>query len=173
MLIRNAVISDSAAIAKIQVDSYRSAYAILMPQKYLDAFSYADQAQDWKDWLEDERGLVLVAEIAPGNIIGYLVVEQTRQEEARYDCEVVALHVNREYHRQGAGRALMAEAARKMQALGCRSLGLWVMDGNPAAGFYERLGGQPIGEKFFEIEELNVSCRELGYDWKRIEDLYR
>jgi hypothetical protein len=58
-----------------------------------------------------------------------------------------------------------------MQASGCRSLGLWVLDGNPACQFYERLGGKPNGEQFFEIEELNLRRREVGYRWENIIDL--
>ena len=172
MLIRTATSNDCAAIARIQVDSYRSAYATLMPTEYLDAFSYAEQEQDWKDWLETDRGLLLVAENEPGNIIGYTLVQLASEEETSFESEVVALHVNRNFHRHGAGRALMAEAARRMHARGCRSLGLWVIDGNPAIGFYDRLGGQPTGEHFFEIEELHLRRREIGYVWPRIEDLF-
>jgi GNAT superfamily N-acetyltransferase len=172
MLIRTATSTDCAAIAKIQVDSYRSAYSSLMPSEYLDAFSYSEQEQDWKDWLDRERGLLLVAENEPGSIIGYTLVQLAAEEETNFDCEIVALHVNRVYHRQGAGRALMADAARRMHAQGCRSLGLWVIAGNPAVGFYDRLGGQPTGEHFFEIEELHLRQREIGYVWPRIEDLF-
>ena len=167
-----ASLADCAAIARIQVDSYRGAYASLMPAEYLDAFSYAEQEQDWKDWLQAERDLLLVAENDQGSIIGYALVQLVHGEERSFDCELVALHVNRAFHRQGAGRALMAEAARRMQAQGCHSFGLWVMDGNPAIAFYERLGGQMIGEHFFEIEELHLRRREVGYVWERIEDLY-
>jgi ribosomal protein S18 acetylase RimI-like enzyme len=172
MLIRTATSTDCAAVAKIQVDSYRNAYNSLMPTEYLDAFSYAEQEQDWKDWLDRESGLLLVAENEPGHIIGYVLVQLASEEETAFECEVVALHVNRAYHRQGAGRALLAAAARHMHAQGCRSLGLWVIDGNPAVGFYDRLGGQPTGEHFFEIEELHLRRREIGYVWARIEDLF-
>jgi hypothetical protein len=36
---------------------------------------------------------------------------------------------------------------------------------------YEQMGGQRQGEQFFEIDEYNLHCREVGYVWKRIEDL--
>lgn len=170
--VRAARLSDCAAVARIQVDSYRGAYTALMPAEYLDAFSYAEQEQDWKDLLNEERGLLLVAETGQGEIIGYVLAEPASAEESHFDCEIVALHINRAFHRQGAGRALMAEAARRMHAQGCRTLGLWVMDGNPAAAFYERLGGQRDGERFFEIEEAGIRLREVGYLWEKIEDLF-
>jgi len=37
MLVRNATFADCAAIARLQVNSYRSAYASLMPAEYLAA----------------------------------------------------------------------------------------------------------------------------------------
>jgi len=79
-------------------------------------------------------------------------------------------HVN--FTAREAGRALLAETARRMYALGRRSLSLWVLDGNPACGFYEHLGGKANGETFFEIEELKLRRREAGYIWERIEDLF-
>jgi GNAT superfamily N-acetyltransferase len=51
-----------------------------------------------------------------------------------FDCELIALHVDRDHHRAGNGRALIAETARRIHAVGCRSIGLWVMEGNPAFG---------------------------------------
>ncbi len=170
MLTRPATLVDCSAIAHIQVDSYRAAYAALMPAEYLAAFTYEEQTQDWRDLLAAGRAgeLLLVAEEARGAVCGYALVRRTDFVAAGFDCELVALHVRPGGYRQGTGRALMAAAARRMYTLGCRSLGLWVLDGNPACRFYERLGGQPRGEQFFEIEELHLRRREVGYVWDDI-----
>jgi ribosomal protein S18 acetylase RimI-like enzyme len=84
---------------------------------------------------------------------------------------MTAIHVHPGHHRQGAGRQLMVELARRMKQAGCRSLGLWVLEGNPACGFYEHLGGRENGEQFFEIDAFNLKRREIGFIWDRIEDL--
>jgi ribosomal protein S18 acetylase RimI-like enzyme len=170
--VRAATLQDCAAIARVQVNSYRSAYSDLMPAEYQTGFSCADQEQDWADWILGDSELLLVAENDQGAIIGYALSKHSAGEEANYDCEILALHVNQIFHRQGAGRALVAETARRMYAEGCRSLGLWVLEGNPACGFYEHLGGRPNGERFFEIEELRLRRREVGFLWERIEDLF-
>jgi ribosomal protein S18 acetylase RimI-like enzyme len=169
--IRDAVVQDCAGIARVQVDSYRGAFAGLMPAEYLQIFTYEEQTQDWQDLIQSSPDLLLVAEGAEGQVVGYALAKQGFVLNLNSDCELVALHVNRDCHRQGIGRALMSETARRMQAAGCRSLGLWVLEGNPACLFYEHLGGKEHGEQFFEIEELHLRKREVGYRWEKIEDL--
>lgn len=171
MNIRPAETKDCPAIARIQINSYRTAYAGLMPAEYLAAFSFEEQAQDWLDLLQTSPDLLLVAENEEGRVVGYSLARQTERAETGYDCELVSLHVERSQHRRGFGRALVSEAARRMKAKGCRSLYLWVLDGNPACKFYERLGGVEYGEQFHEIEEFSHRFREIGYAWQNIEDL--
>jgi len=49
--IRPAVTADAAALAEIQVTSYRTAYAGLLPQDYLEHFTLEEQEQDWRTLL--------------------------------------------------------------------------------------------------------------------------
>ena len=44
--VRRAALDDCATIARAQMDSYRTAYAGIFPQEYLDGFSYEEQEQD-------------------------------------------------------------------------------------------------------------------------------
>ena len=52
MLIRFAKIEDCAGRARVQVDSYRNAYAGILPQENLGHLTYAEQEQDWRELLE-------------------------------------------------------------------------------------------------------------------------
>lgn len=61
-------------------------------------------------------------------------------------------------------------AHRKTQ--GCNPLMLWVLAENaPARRFYERLGGQLIGERRIELGEGDVGVDEVAYGWKDIRGL--
>jgi len=51
MKIRQAVLNDSAEIAKIQISSYQTSYAGILPSKYLKHFTLEEQEQDWRDVL--------------------------------------------------------------------------------------------------------------------------
>src|SRR3972149_4692553 len=99
MIIRNAIEEYCRAIATVQVNSYHTAYAPLMPAEYLAAFSINDQEQDWLELLRASLEVVLVAQNDAGQVIGYALSKPTPKEERGYDCELIALHVNRDFHR--------------------------------------------------------------------------
>ena len=163
--IRPANLEDCPAIAQVQVDSYRTVYADFFPQTFLDHFTYEEQTQDWRDLLTGQtRDLLYVAEIESGEIIGYALGRPGLTSIAPYDSELVALHVRRVYWRQGIGRQLLAATAAGLQAQGCTCLMLWVLAENPARAFYERLGGQLIGQQQLHLGE-SVTAVEVAYGW--------
>ncbi len=167
MRIREATIGDSAGIARVQVDSYRTAYAGIFSQAYLDQFSYEEQEEDWRDWIATRpEDLLYVAELATGEIVGYALARPGPCGVPPYDSELVALHVRGTHQRQGLGRALVAAAAEELARQGSRSMMLWVMRASKSRGFYERLGGQLLNEK-----QMSGGQPEVAYGWLAIEDL--
>jgi ribosomal protein S18 acetylase RimI-like enzyme len=166
--IREATISDSAALARIQVDSYRTAYAGLFPQAYLDRFTYEEQEQDWCDLLSSETADILyVAEAGPGEIVGYALGRPGPGGVSPYESELVALHVHSSHQGQGVGRRLVAAMARHLQERGVGSLMLWVLEQNRSRLFYERLGGQLLDER----QTIEGGAVEVAYGWPAIERL--
>lgn len=174
MKIREAHLGDCAGIAHVQVDSYQTAYAGILPPEYLAHFSYEEQEQDWRDLLSaDRHALLYVAENDSGEIVGYALARAHGDQDTDYDSELAALHVRRTFQRQGIGTRLIAAVAERLKQQGCRSLMLWVLDKNPARSFYERLGGQRFGEKPWRIEELGLDTIEVAYGWPDITRLLR
>lgn len=171
MRIRQATLKDSMGIARVQVDSYQTAYAGILPQAYLDHFTYNEQEQDWRDLfagaLDD---LVFVAETDSEEIVGYALGRAGPTDVSLYDSELVALHVRRSHQRQGTGQRLLVEVAGHLRQRGSVSLMLWVLAKNQARTFYERLGGQLIGERSIHLDE-DVCAVEVAYGWPSIERL--
>jgi len=169
--IRRATINDSAGIARVQVDSYRTAYANIFSQAYLDHFTYEEQAQDWYDWMMNRpRDLLYVAHPETGEVVGYALGRPGMTKIAPYESELVAMHVRQSYQRQGIGKSLFAKTVDELQTQGCTSLMLWVLARNPARLFYEHLGGKLIGEQEIELEE-GVKAVEVAYGWQDISQL--
>jgi ribosomal protein S18 acetylase RimI-like enzyme len=168
--IRPAARADSAGLARVQVDSYRNAYAGLLPAAYLAQFSYEEQEHDWRDLLTGPMtDLLLVAQSSGGRVAGYALGRpRPAADGLPYDAELVALHVRREYQRQGIRRRLVSAMARALHEAGGTSLLLYVLAGNPAGAFYERLGATRVGEKRWMIDELGVEICELAYAWDDI-----
>lgn len=154
--IRLAREADAEAIAGVHVETWRAAYAGLLPQEVLDGLSRRRQTRRWRRAIRDpqaELGQVFVAE--DGGIAGF----------GSASCkagEITTLYVRPDAQRRGIGRMLFHHMAEFLEG----PVSLWVLDGNPAAGFYERLGGRPGVHATVERWE-----RELGrtrYCWPAV-----
>jgi GNAT superfamily N-acetyltransferase len=169
MRIRPATQDDAPGLARIQVDSYRTAYAGILPADYLAQFSYEEQEQDWRTLLATEPETVLLVAEEDASLAGYAL--GARLENQSYDCELVALHVRRDQQGQGIGRSLIGAIAWQYAAQGCRSLVLWTLEANrPARELYERLGGQLVDRQQFELDE-KTAFMEIAYVWSPMSNL--
>ena len=87
--IRLATVDDSDALAHIQVDSYRSAYAGILADDYLTHFTYEEQAADWRNLLQSATDdILLVAEAKGIGIIGYALSRPGQTEIPPFDSEI-------------------------------------------------------------------------------------
>jgi ribosomal protein S18 acetylase RimI-like enzyme len=163
--IRKALAEDCPGIAQVQVDSYRTAYVGLFPEPYLAQLTYEEQAQDWQAWLETNADdLLLVALSADNQVIGYVLARAQPDIYPGYDAEILALHVKLPHQGNGIGGALLRATIAEFMERGCRSVMLWTLKGNPVRQWYERLGGRPLGEKSFQIDDWEIV--EVAYGWE-------
>ncbi len=169
MKIRPARLEDCTSLAQVQVESYRTAYAQFFPPAYLARFNYDAQAEDWRSLIAAGKDILLVAETDGGAVVGYALGRRNEEKASPFDGELVAMHVARAYHRQGIGRKLLAAVAAGLARRRCRSLMLWVLAENSARAFYEKLGGEPIGEKHYTVEGWDIA--EVAYGWRDIHAL--
>ncbi len=168
--IRPANINDSAGIAHVQITSYRTAYKNFFPPAYFEQMTEVEQTQDWRDLMSDaSHDSLIVAKTNVNEIIGYALGQAERQDFEAWECELVALPVLPEYQRQGIGSKLFAAMAGEMKRRGKTALMLWTIKENPVRAFYERLGGELVGEKSYDVDEMKVT--EVAYSWKNIGEL--
>jgi ribosomal protein S18 acetylase RimI-like enzyme len=170
MLIREALPADSPGIARVQVDSYRTAYAGLFRESYLAQFTHGEQTQDWEVWpATHPEDLLLVAMSPEDQVIGYLLARAQPDIHPGYDAEILAMHVKLAHQRKGIGKALLRAAVEGLAERGCRSVMLWSLKGNPARKWYERLGGKVLGEKRFQVDDWELV--EFAYGWETLSTL--
>jgi len=167
---RLAMTEDAAGLAHVQITSYRTAYAPLLPASFLAQFSLEEQTQDWRDLVEANNDeIVYVTESNVGEIAGYALGRPEANGGLPYASELVAMHVLPTHQRQGVGHQLFAAIAAHLQERGCPSLVVWVLAINPARAFYEQLGGQLCGLQHETIDGQEVE--EVAYAWPEIEQL--
>ena len=162
-LVRQATVKDAGAIAKIHVDTWRSAYRGLVSEDYLAALSYRRAEDRWITQLSGAAGFCLVAETSGGVMVGFAAGGPERENSPEFASEVYALYVTPSYHRRGVGRQLMVAMAREFLRREGLGMKVWVLAGNPARGFYEALGGRLAGQKPIEIG--GKPLLEVAYGW--------
>jgi len=165
--IRPARPQDAEAIARVHVETWRSAYAGLVPDHYLLGMSVQGQSFQWKKMLRRERQPVLVAEAPDAGVVGFGSGgpgRSGRHGPPPAPGEVYTLYVQIDWQGQGAGRALLQGLLAALAAGGFEAAYLWVLAENPARFFYERLGGRRVAE---QVERFAGSeLLEYAYLWE-------
>ncbi len=144
--IRKAMRADSAAIAKVHVETWRSTYAGLVPDSYLLGLSTDVQEARWQKSIAEARSgeSSLVAERPGGNgheVVGFATGGPARKRGSPARAEIYTLYVLDDHQNQGIGRALLTGLLRDLLARGYRDAFLWVVAENPARFFYQAMGG--------------------------------
>jgi GNAT superfamily N-acetyltransferase len=171
MLIRSADISDANAIAKVHVDSWRSTYAGILPDRYLASLSYVKRAQFWARILSkpNAREFIYVVEDIAGEVIGFASAGPERSGSTTYRGELYAIYLLERFQRQGIGRSLIVEVAKKLLEQDISSMLVLVLAENPSQVFYETLGGELLFVK--QIWFANKQVVEVAYGWPHLHKL--
>lgn len=158
--IRPATAHDAAGIAKVYVDTWRSAYAAVLPHQGLLGMSYEDQARQWSRMIRNRPGAqsVIVATEADHGVVGFASVGPARfgdrpaagrfagEGNAKVG-EVYTLYVLPDFQERGVGRRLLAGAFAALVEKHYSCAFLWVLRDNHSRYFYERVGGKAVAER--------------------------
>lgn len=136
--IRRASTDDALTISEISVDTWKKAYAGLLPQELL-ANRTVDEKRinSWKENIANTDYTVLVYE--DEKVCGYLWAGKKR-DEIEVPYEIYAIYVTPECQRSGIGQALVT-AYKKM--INNKPFYLYIVKGNvSASAFYKKMGGK-------------------------------
>jgi len=165
---------DAAAIAKVHVETWRAAYAGIVPDAYLVSMTESKQALQWNHMIRRATApeAVLTAESADvpgGRIVGFGSCGRARGQgtASPESGEIFTLYVTPDWQGRGIGRLLVEGLFVQMQGSGLSEAVLWVLSDNPARFFYEGLGGRRVAERKerfagVELDEAAYAWRDLG-----------
>lgn len=135
--------ADADLLAAMHADSWRTAYAGLIPADYLDTYAPAERLATWRARMLEGAEAPLEATIlrVNGQPAGFSCLMPLA--EPGYGIYLDNLHVMQAFHGKGLGKTLMAHcAARVASQWPGKPLFLYVLHGNlQAREFYRRLGG--------------------------------
>ena len=171
MRIREALPTDSAAIAKVHVDSWRSTYRGIISDEVLAGLSYPDRERLWDGSLTTHRSsnFIYVAEADDGPVVGFAAAGKERTGRTDFQGEIFAIYLLKDYHGRGWGKQLFLAAAERLALEGFKGLMLWVLAANPTRGFYEALAGRLLGEQPIQIG--SDSLVEVAYGWEDLAEV--
>lgn len=160
--IRSATTGHARAIARLDVETWRAAYAGVLPASYLVGLSERRREAGWRSVILHEPRDVRVAIGADGTVLGFGSCGPCRGER-HFAGEVFTLYVAPDCQNQGIGRRLLTALFRRLVAAGRGSAIVWVLRDNPSRFFYQRLGGRQVARKTIEVGGAAVEA--LAYGW--------
>lgn len=165
MKIRKAVLADAKGIAKVHVDSWRSTYANILPDEYLNNLSYEGREKLWENNMSQSE--VYVAENLAGEIVGFSMGGRERSEKYKdFTGELYAIYVLKEYQGQGIGKMLVRPIIEDLIELQIFSMLVLVLEKNDSRYFYEALGANQVD--VLEIVISGTILNEIVYGWNDI-----
>ena len=177
--IRRARTADAVAIGAVHVATWRSAYAGILPDRFLSRMSVPRQAAHYDAAIRASAAVFVAAasgtDVPSGSgsrIVGFATAGRARGGEfARHlgEGEVETLYVLDDWRERGVGRQLMRAAAAHLAETGCKSCFVWVLRENPSRWFYQRLGGKPSAEAV--IQFAGTKLPQTAFVWDPIERL--
>jgi GNAT superfamily N-acetyltransferase len=164
-VIRAVTPADVSAVTRLQVASWRAAYAGIIPAGYLAAMSAAEREQRHLARVLDPepRASYLLAE-RDGVIIGMANVGPARDDDldAASVGEIRAMYADPAAWSTGVGSALMRASLAHLGSVGFTAVTLWVLEANARArAFYERWGFRTDGAR--QVIQLGVPVPEVRY----------
>lgn len=164
MLLRPALVYDAAAIARVEVSTWRDAYREILPARFLAALREETQAQQWRALIgRPGHVMVVVEDYLSGEVVGFSSGGPERGVTPQFSGEVFTLYVAPAWQRAGLGRRLFAAVAERLVRAGRRSLVVRALAENPARQLYETLGGRFLG--FRSIRVGGLLFDEASYGW--------
>jgi GNAT superfamily N-acetyltransferase len=138
--VRDATLDDARGIAVVHIDTWRDAYAGIVPDDYLAAMDYSERERRWREGISAPDGPIRVV-CEEGRVVGWSCSGPTRDDDMRGQVgELYGIYVSSAYWGTGVGPALMDDALAWLRPRFSVST-LWTLEANGRArAFYERTG---------------------------------
>ncbi len=159
--------ADAATIAQIHADTWAESFAGFLPPEAITASNSDACLKFWKPELVHSPQGVFIAEDDKLGPMGFVNVgpatDPLRLDTGNFRGEILKLYVRPVCQGMGLGAQLLESALANLSRAGYSAVMLWVFADSHACKFFERMGGQPIGERITDYSGREI--REIAYGW--------
>lgn len=170
MIIREANYNDALSIAKVHIDTWRTAYKGIVSDEYLNKMDYDAREKRWQKTIGEASKAgkyIFVAEDEEAGVVGFASCGLERDGDKLYKGELYAIYIIKEYQNRGIGKLLFNSVVNKFAQLKIDSMLIWALESNcTACRFYEANGGKKIKERYISIGDDTL--KEAAYGWLNI-----
>ena len=163
IVIRPSVPEDAAAVERLRVAGWQTAYRGILPDDYLDSLP-VDVGRQRRHMAALQAGITDSVATDGGAIVGWASCGPGRDPDrpGPRHGEIMACYVHPGTWRRGVGRLLMVHAIEMLTAAGRDDITLWVLEDNDQARrFYEALGFKPDGTR--KIRDYGAPVATVRY----------
>lgn len=147
-LIRKAVPTDAAGIANVHINSWKTTYKDIVSDEYLDSLTVEDRTVRWDGILSGSHQ-TYVCQLEDGGIAGFVSIGKER--EKKYEGELYAIYLLKEYQRNGIGSDLFTFAMDALKSQGFSNMLVWVLKENASKHFYYSFNPVTVKEQIISI----------------------
>jgi len=162
-IIRPMTAEHCAAVAHIVTVCWQQTYRGMVNDAFLDGLpgSESRRAAMLAQQLEAGASATLVLE-RDGEAAGFVKFGVSDTDPL---CgEITALYLLPHLRGGGHGRTLAQAAMAQLRQRGCKQLIIGCLEGNPACGFYRRIGGVPAGKREFSLPGQTLQEQIFAFD---------
>ena len=165
---REARAEDIPQIARVHVESWQKSFAGITPQEHLDKMSVENRiGQFEKAFSQNSFYKMFVAETVENKIVGFADFGESRIADS-FDAQIYAIYFLPEFQRKGIGGNLFRLCQKEMSARGFKSMCLDTLEISPYRSFYEKMGGQIVGENRHYL--AGIEYKTVIYGWSDLNE---
>jgi ribosomal protein S18 acetylase RimI-like enzyme len=159
--VRNAQLDDAPALARIFRESWRLAYAGIIPPMHLEHEVLRRDAGWWRRAVRSESNLLVITH--GGKVAGYATCGRARGGNHETG-EIYELYLAPVYQGIGMGEYLFEACRATLDELGFRNLVVWALaDNETARAFYRRCGGRAVRHSCVRLGKA-IAIR-VAFEW--------
>ncbi|XOJ02546.1 N-acetyltransferase family protein [Paenibacillus polymyxa] len=149
------------------MDSWRTAYKGIIPEKFLTNLSYKQRTELWIENIEKKDNFVILSENSEGEIIGFADCWKRETNKVPDSVDLTLTYILKEYQGIGLGKELLKNIFSRFNSLGYQKIFVNVLEDNKARYFYEYYGAH-LSESV-QIKIGGKALNELIYEWDNID----